>query len=356
MKIQIQNLEPNPFRNIEKYPIDRFKVEALKGSIKETSFWDNILARPKPKTPGKYQIAYGHHRLIALQELGIDEIDIPVRNLSDVEMIKIMANENKEDWHDNPIAIVESIREIRDFLNAELEKYETWEEVEKYPNNLIKVLFSNTKGDWKKARDNGVGQTTILKFLGEPWKQHEIQKALSVITDGDFYNDEIVSEFETITDLDDFHSTITSLNKERESEGKEKLNYNEIKDLAPRVADRKKNIKEKRGKGKFSKPNKIESDIKTITRQELNGDESIYDSKLKDIAIDINRINSTANTLKNNIITLNGELKELGVEEIKNFPMIFDSLESFSSLFSATNRMMLFFGIDFKDKYKKLNN
>lgn len=54
---------------------------------------------------------------------------------------------------------------FRDFLNSELAKYKTWEEVEKYPNNFIKVLFSNTKGDWKKAKDNGVGQTTILKFL-----------------------------------------------------------------------------------------------------------------------------------------------------------------------------------------------
>ena len=48
MKVFVDSLLPNPYRNIEKYPIDREKVEALKISIGETSFWDNILARPKP--------------------------------------------------------------------------------------------------------------------------------------------------------------------------------------------------------------------------------------------------------------------------------------------------------------------
>ena len=49
MKIEVKNLEPNPYRNIKKYPFDKEKLKALKTSITETSFWDNILARPSGK-------------------------------------------------------------------------------------------------------------------------------------------------------------------------------------------------------------------------------------------------------------------------------------------------------------------
>ena len=52
-------------------------VKTLKTSINETSFWSNILAGLHPKQKGKYQLAYGHHRCIALKELKIKVIDIP---------------------------------------------------------------------------------------------------------------------------------------------------------------------------------------------------------------------------------------------------------------------------------------
>ena len=45
MKIKVKNLLPNPFRNIDAYPIDQEKIRQLRNSIKETGFWDNILGR-----------------------------------------------------------------------------------------------------------------------------------------------------------------------------------------------------------------------------------------------------------------------------------------------------------------------
>ena len=45
MEIQIKDIRPNPFRNLEAYPPDKEKVKALKESIDSTGFWDNILAR-----------------------------------------------------------------------------------------------------------------------------------------------------------------------------------------------------------------------------------------------------------------------------------------------------------------------
>ena len=114
MKIQIESLKPNPFRDLDKYKIDPYKVDALTTSIKETSFWDNILARPTNN--GNYQIAYGHHRLLAIQKAGLSEVDIPIRELDDATMIKIMANENMEQWGSNNAVIKESVRVAKEFL------------------------------------------------------------------------------------------------------------------------------------------------------------------------------------------------------------------------------------------------
>ena len=119
MKIQVDQLRPNPYRRMEKYPINREKVESLKISITETDFWDNILVR---RVKGGFEIAYGHHRLIALQELGIKEVELPVKELDNGLMIKIMANENLTEWHSNPAVINETVHAARDYLNSELAK------------------------------------------------------------------------------------------------------------------------------------------------------------------------------------------------------------------------------------------
>lgn len=174
MKIKVADLEPNPYRKMDSYPIDRAKVEALKTSIQEKTFWDNILAR---KRNNKYELAYGHHRWIALQELGIKEIDIPVRDIDDATMVKIMAEENLN-WTTTPAVINETVLAAKEFLDGELAKAETWAKL-KSTNKSISSLFEDEHG-YRRAKA-GVGQTTILKFLGGNWKQYMIQEALDTL-------------------------------------------------------------------------------------------------------------------------------------------------------------------------------
>src|SRR5262245_25152839 len=109
MRLAVADLRPNPFRHLERYPIDRDKVDALKTSIKDTTFWDNLLAR---RQNGAFELAYGHHRLIALKELRVDEIDIPVRDLDDDHMAKIMSHENMEEWGHSSTIEQETVRAI----------------------------------------------------------------------------------------------------------------------------------------------------------------------------------------------------------------------------------------------------
>jgi hypothetical protein len=65
-----------------------------------------------------------------------------MRNLDDATMIKIMANENLEDWRLNTSVILETVRVTRNFLDAELAKYESWE---KCTDKNIRALFTGNK-------------------------------------------------------------------------------------------------------------------------------------------------------------------------------------------------------------------
>lgn len=110
MKLKLCDLKANPFRHLARYPLDERKIEALMGSINQTTFWDNLMARPA--TNGQYEIAYGHNRLEALRRLKVKEIDIPVRDLSDDDMVRIMANENMEEWSHSSKIEQETIRTV----------------------------------------------------------------------------------------------------------------------------------------------------------------------------------------------------------------------------------------------------
>lgn len=189
MKIAVKNLLPNPFRNLDQYPIDREKVDSLKASIKETTFWDNILAR-KAKN-GSFEISYGHHRLVALKELKIKEVDIPVRPLDDGMMIKIMANENRDVYKQDRAVVLETVRVTREWLREEMKK--DWET----SDGSVKCLFSSERG-FAESKTKGVGRGLIRSFLGGDWKEWEIREALAQLDD-DTVTPEALEQFDTLS-------------------------------------------------------------------------------------------------------------------------------------------------------------
>lgn len=101
MRILVKDLHPNPFRDLKHYPEKPEKVAQLVESINTTFFWDNLIVRDAPNGNG-YEIAYGHNRLMALKSKNlkppITEIDLPVHPLTNDQMMKIMAQENMEEW------------------------------------------------------------------------------------------------------------------------------------------------------------------------------------------------------------------------------------------------------------------
>jgi len=210
MKIAVKNIEANPYRGIKQYPIDKTKVESLKDSIRSTSFWDNILVRPHPTKKDKYQLAYGHHRLVAIKELNIKEIDVPIRKLDDAMMVKIMAEENFE-WSHSPQVIIQTVDSVRTFLDRKIAKCKTLKEFRatNVSSSLLHNLFNN-EGNFQQSKKYGVGQPNIIKFLSKKWK-NKISSSLSILKDKNF-DQTTASQFKDLYNAGQFQKTVIEQN------------------------------------------------------------------------------------------------------------------------------------------------
>jgi hypothetical protein len=114
MRLKLKEILANPFRDVKRNPLDEAKVAELVSSIHDTGFWDNVVVR-KNKA-GKFELAYGHHRIAAAIKAGIVEADFIVKKLDDAMMLKIMARENSETYKYSVLALIESVRGVVEAL------------------------------------------------------------------------------------------------------------------------------------------------------------------------------------------------------------------------------------------------
>ena len=181
MLVKVSRIEANPFRRLDHYKIIQEKVDELKNSINETTFWGGLLARENPNKKGFYQLAFGHHRIEAIRQLEIKEIDIQIRDIDDSLLLRMMANENLDTWKTTPAVINETVWAAKDFIEKEI-KNKSYEQIR--ANKSISSLFDDEKG-FRSAKGQGIGQPVLLRFLGDNWKQWMIQEALSTIQDSE---------------------------------------------------------------------------------------------------------------------------------------------------------------------------
>jgi len=114
--LKLKDILPNPFRDLKANPLIEAKVVSLVDSINLTGFWDNVVVRKNAE--GKYECAYGHHRIAAALRAGLVEADFIVKKLDDAAMIQIMDNENRETYGSTPASLIESVKAIVKALAA----------------------------------------------------------------------------------------------------------------------------------------------------------------------------------------------------------------------------------------------
>ena len=173
MLVAIKDIKPNPFRHLDRYPINEEKVETLRESIRTTEFWDNIVAR---KANGSVEIAYGHHRLKALR-LEYDEdhkVNLIIRNLDDGTMIQIMARENMDEWESNVLVEQETIRATIQAFADDRIQFETLPKDTRQNYLRYAPSFLNVRPDVGPRRVytmNSLGK--FLGWLTKPEKSHK---------------------------------------------------------------------------------------------------------------------------------------------------------------------------------------
>lgn len=196
MRIAVKNLRPNPFRHLERYPIDQLKVDALKKSIRETSFWDNVLVRPsKNGHAGEFELAYGHHRYIALKKLGVEKIDVPCRDLDDTTMAKIMAYENQEEWGTNAKVEMETIRSIVEgFAEGRIHLPKIQQDA-----GRSRLAPSFVSGGWANSgnRELLYSAETLAKFTGKETARVELILNALAAAEKDLINTEDLKDLTT---------------------------------------------------------------------------------------------------------------------------------------------------------------
>jgi hypothetical protein len=118
-RIQLKDLEPNPYRHIDKYQIVEEKIERLIASYGESGFWDgSIQARPHPTKAAKFQLAFGHHRKEAARRAGLAELGVVVAKRDNATMLRMMASENAEEFKHSPLVTQETIGAVIEAYGA----------------------------------------------------------------------------------------------------------------------------------------------------------------------------------------------------------------------------------------------
>jgi len=214
MKVQLKNVKANPFRKIDHYPLNNEKIEALKKSINQTGFWDNLVGREQD---GEIQIAYGHHRLnAAKQVLGGDyEMDLNIRELDNATMIQIMANENMSEWSSDIKIVDESVRVAREYLEKLFgdNKVCKAEDVAKFLGWAVSRVTSSFQR--QSAVENGhISKENLDKFKNS----HKAAYFISEIKKHEFTDDEVSKMATEIKDEDKSRHDIKDFVKSKASE------------------------------------------------------------------------------------------------------------------------------------------
>jgi ParB family chromosome partitioning protein len=110
--LPIESLEPGPFQ--PRGGMDRTSLEELAASIREHGILQPILARPKPDSPGAFQIIGGERRWRAAQLAQLHEVPVVLRDLGDREAMAAGLVENLQRQDLNAMEEAEGYRRLLD--------------------------------------------------------------------------------------------------------------------------------------------------------------------------------------------------------------------------------------------------
>lgn len=110
--VPLRDIKPNPFRLLGQFPFGKRKLDALVASAAAVGLWEGIIGR---RQGGKVEIAFGHYRVEAARLLGLTDIPVILRDLTDLQMLQFMGRENLEDYNADLLTQLETWRAAKKF-------------------------------------------------------------------------------------------------------------------------------------------------------------------------------------------------------------------------------------------------
>ena len=175
LNISVNKIHPNPHRDFNRNPLRQEQIIAIVDSIGRTGFWDNVVVRPHPDKPGHFQLAYGHNRLEAIKEVGIEEVTLPIRDLSNWDMYCAMVDENESQLSITPAVAFENVQVGVNLLEEAFRKIGPNGKLDQFNQALdrcVQICTHRNKDDhtFERARSaffrgEGVGRKFVKKML-----------------------------------------------------------------------------------------------------------------------------------------------------------------------------------------------
>lgn len=197
MEVAIDKLVANPFRNIEEYELQEENVSALMHSMQTTDLWLSFEARSTGD--GKYQIAFGHHRLEAARRLGIETVTISVSDRSDLDMLDMMIQENHTRRDLPHVVVMEEVASTAAYWNTMLKAHPQYDHA---PEDMRRRIKS--KKHYHDAVQKGIGRPFLVEVLGGNVSDKAIAYALEMLRAIDEEDEEqTVSEIQPDDELEE---------------------------------------------------------------------------------------------------------------------------------------------------------
>ena len=221
MMIKLEAVEYNPYRDLALDPINKDTVDKMKASITDLGFWGGLAVR---KVGTKYQLAFGHHRLEALRELGWEKADLNVVRYDEDQMVRAMVVENATQRGAEGGATIDSVAGIVRRIGYLL-LTQSKEELES------SKIFEDSRNGAEKARTeflagNGVGQPVICKY--EPsLSANSVREALVVLKESNHLHTLMLAIKDVI-----------AIEQVQAQEKADKAKTQKAKDAAQKIADK----------------------------------------------------------------------------------------------------------------------
>lgn len=180
--LAVDLLEPSPFQ-----PRQEMAEEALAelaDSIAQRGILQPLLVRPKPNTPGHYQIIAGERRWRASQRAKLHEIPVLIRNLSDADAMAAGLVENLQRENLNPVEEADGYKRLIEEFKLSHEKLaEAVGKSRSHITNIMRLLqLPVSVQELLKGGQLSTGHAKVL--LGHPdaakLAQEVVKRGLSV--------------------------------------------------------------------------------------------------------------------------------------------------------------------------------